>query len=104
MDRYFQSFENIPFEEFERGIRIKSLSLEKAQIRYMEFDPGSVTPDHRHPEEVTTMILEGTMEMTVGKETKVVSEGGIFVVPPHTGHSGRISTKRVLAVSWSPRP
>lgn len=65
----------------------------------MKFEPGSLLPDHRHPEEVVTMILEGEMEMTVGKETRV-KPGDAFWVPPNTDHSGR--GDRVVAVSRPP--
>ena len=68
----------------------------------MELEPGSLIPDHRHPEEVITMILEGEMEITVGKETKRVKPGDVFGVPPNTDHSGRVFGDRVVAVSWSP--
>ncbi len=102
MQGYFHSFEQMTSNEFEEGIRIKSLPLGNVQVRYMEFEPESLISDHQHPEEVVTMILEGEMEMTVGKETKRVKSGDVFVVPPKTNHSGRIFGDRVIAVSWSP--
>lgn len=47
------------------------------------------------------MVIEGTMEMTVGGETRNVTAGDVFRVPPKTGHSGQVFSERVVAVSWS---
>ncbi|EQD75472.1 Cupin 2, conserved barrel domain protein [mine drainage metagenome] len=98
---HFHSFEGLAAKEFEKGIWIKFLSVGKVQLRHIEFEPGSLIPDHRHPEEVVTMILEGEMEMTVGGETRRVRPGEVFLVPSNTDHSGRIFGGRVVAVSWS---
>ncbi len=99
---HFHSFGRVVASEFEKGIWIKSLVVGKIQLRHMEFEPGSLIPVHRHPEEVVTMILEGEMKMTVCKETKRVKPGDVFGIPPNTDHSGRVFGDRVVAVSWSP--
>ena len=49
------------------------------------------------------MVLEGTMEMTVGEETRKVAAGDLFRVPPETRHSGRVFSEKVVAVSISPK-
>ena len=67
----------------------------------MVFDPGALIPNHRHPEDVVTLILEGRIEMTVGCETKLIGHGEVFLVPANTDHNGRILDDRVVAFSWS---
>ena len=47
------------------------------------------------------MILEGAMENPVDSETREVTAGDVFRVPPKTEHSGRVFLERVVAVSWS---
>jgi len=98
----FYSFENIAAKELEKGILIKSLSMEKNKLRHMVFEPGTLIPNHRHPEEVVTMILEGEMEVTVGEDTRRLKSGEVFQVPPDTDHSGQTFGNHVVAVSWSP--
>jgi mannose-6-phosphate isomerase-like protein (cupin superfamily) len=44
----------------------------------------------------------GNVQVTVGKETKRVKSGDVFVVPPKTNHRGRIFGDRIIAVSCSP--
>lgn len=102
MDSLFHSFNVLSAEEIEMGIHIKTLSAGNVQLRHLVFEPGTLIPNHRHPEEVVTMILEGTMEMTVGDETREMRKGDVFRVPPKTDHSGRVLSEKVVAVSWSP--
>lgn len=101
MGTFFYSFNVLSAEEIEKGIRVKTLPAGKVHLRHLVFEPGTLVPDHRHPEVVVTMILEGTMEMTVGDERREVTAGDVFRVPPKTGHSGRVFSERVVAVSWS---
>ena len=98
---FFRSFGPDEAEEVEKGVRVHSLSLESHQVRRMVFEPGALIPDHRHPEDVVTLILEGTMEMTVGYETRTIGPGEVFLVPSNSDHSGRILGNRVVAVSFS---
>ena len=77
------------------------MSLGSHQVRRMVFDPGALIPNHRHPEDVVTLILEGVMEMTVEGETRTVGPGEVFLVPLNTDHSGLILGKRVVALSFS---
>jgi mannose-6-phosphate isomerase-like protein (cupin superfamily) len=47
-------------------------------------------PEHSHPEhEQANVIIEGTIEMTIGGETIVLAAGDVAVVPKGTPHSGR---------------
>lgn len=98
---FFFSLENVAAQELEKGILIKSLSLGKNQLRHMVFEPETMIPNHRHPEEVVTMILEGEMEMKIGQETRRIKSGDVFQIPPDTDHSGRTFGNQVVAVSYS---
>ncbi len=102
MSTVFHTFNVLSAEEIETGIRVKTLVAGTVQLRHLVFEPGTLIPDHRHPEEVVTMVLEGAMEMTVGDETQGVTARDVFRVPPKTDHSGHVFTERVVAVSWSP--
>ena len=100
----FHSFNSLSSEEFERGIHIKSLAIENAQARHLEFEPGSVIPDHRHPVKVVTVILEGDIVMTVRMEPQRFTKGDVFIVPTNTSPNAHILDKRAIAVSCSGNP
>ena len=101
MDKYFYSFQAVPFNDIEEGVRVKTVDTPNVELRYMEFAPGTTIPKHTHSETVVTMILEGKMEIAVGVEIKQVLKGDFFVVPADTEHSGFTREERVIAVSWS---
>ena len=101
VNSFFRSFRPEDAEEVEKGVRVQSQFLGSHRVRRMVFDPGTLIPDHRHPEVVVTLILEGVMEMMVEGETRTVGPGEVFLVPLNTDHSGRILGKRVVALSFS---
>ena len=53
---------------------------------YLEMDEGAEVPLHNHPHEQGGMLLEGTMELTIGDEVRTVKAGSMFIIPPNTPH------------------
>ncbi|MCL4322085.1 MAG: cupin domain-containing protein [Deltaproteobacteria bacterium] len=103
MDDYFHSLKDIKPKEPVKGISIRSVYLEKAMLTRMEFEPGSVIPEHRHPHEQITYILEGKMDMIVDGVEKTVSMGDAVTIPSNVLHSARIPDEFTVAVdAWSP--
>jgi quercetin dioxygenase-like cupin family protein len=50
----------------------------------------TVLPEHSHPDhEQANVVIQGSIEVTIGGETMVLSEGDVAVVPKGTPHSGR---------------
>ncbi len=68
MDHYFRSLKNLNHKEPVKGVSVRSVYLDDYMLTYMEFEPGSVIPEHKHPREQITLILEGGMDMTVERE------------------------------------
>ena len=50
------------------------------------FEPGASFPLHRHPEEQITLILEGSVELTVQGDTSILEAGGWSVVGGDVEH------------------
>ena len=55
-------------------------------LSYLEMDEGAVIPLHDHPHEQGGMLLEGTLELTIGSETRLVTPRSMFLIPPGTPH------------------
>lgn len=103
MCNYFFSFKEQEFKEPIKGIKIRSVYLDKAMMTYMEFMPGSEIPEHKHPHEQITLILEGKMEMVVGEAKKLVTKGDVIAVPPNIMHSAKVLDDFTITVdAWSP--
>ncbi len=88
-----------------RGGQVSHLLLAPGQfgsrnlaITWVEGEPGSEQPLHRHPEnEQVYVIVNGLGVMTVGDETREVGPGTMVLVPPDTLHSIRNVGENKLA-------
>ncbi len=85
------------------GITLKSVSGDKTMMTFFEFEPDAVIPEHKHPHEQITYIIEGEMEFTLEGETKVLKTGDGVVIPPNYDHSAKILSMPTKAVdAWYP--
>ena len=49
-------------------------------------------PEHAHPHEQVSHVLEGEFEMTIDGETRRLGPGMVAFVPPNMPHSGQALT------------
>ncbi|MBN2159983.1 MAG: cupin domain-containing protein [Spirochaetes bacterium] len=85
------------------GFTFKEAHLENVMITWVEMKPGSVLPEHSHPNEQISLVVEGTLELTVGGSTRIMKKGEVAVVPPNVPHSGRVHDEFTIAVdAWNP--
>ncbi len=82
---FYQVSEIEPFEPLP-GLRIRAPFGEKLMLSYLEFDQGAVVPFHTHPHEQGGIVLEGTIELTIGDDARTVGRGSLYIVPPNTPH------------------
>ena len=103
MDSYFHSLKDLKPKEPVKGISVRSVYLDNAMLIRMEFEPGSIMPEHNHPHEQITLILEGGMDMTVGGIRKIVLKGDVISVPANVAHSAQVLDEFTVAIdAWSP--
>jgi quercetin dioxygenase-like cupin family protein len=85
------------------GFTFKEAHLDNVMITWVEMEPGSVLPEHKHPHEQISLVVEGMLELTVGGRTKIMKKGDVAVVPPGVLHSGRVHGEFTIAVdAWNP--
>ena len=81
------------------GTVVRFVHGERMTVAHWHFDPGIPLPDHSHPHEQVTNILEGEFELTVDGEPILLRGGDYLVIPPGVPHSGRsITACRILDV------
>lgn len=56
---------------------------------YIVLDPGGTLPEHTDSAEEWLLVLEGTVEATVGEETGILEAGQLALVPSVAPHSAR---------------
>lgn len=49
-------------------------------------------PEHSHPHEQVTHLLDGEFEITIDEATKVLQAGQIVSIPSNSKHSGKAIT------------
>jgi quercetin dioxygenase-like cupin family protein len=76
----YQPIEPVP------GCRMRTPFGKNLMLSYLEMDAGAVVPLHSHPHEQGGMLIKGTLELTIGDETRRVETGAMFLIPPGVPH------------------
>ena len=74
---------------FSDGLTFKPILGDNVMVNIVDFAPHTEAPMHIHDEEQVTIVLTGSLEFTVGSETRVMRPGDIAVIPPNVPHGGR---------------
>ena len=70
----------------------------------IDITAGAVVPDHSHPHEQWTLVLSGSLELTIAGAPHVLNPGQVMYIAPHERHSARAVTAcQVLDVFHPPR-
>ncbi len=103
-DHVHGSFDGLESEEAFPGVTRESFSSGASTVTRYSFEPGGEFPIHKHPAEQITMVLEGTVHLTVEGELHVLGPGEWSVVRGGVEHGIRVvdGPARFLAVV-SPR-
>jgi quercetin dioxygenase-like cupin family protein len=96
-----QSFAIAPFIEWHNlkktevftGFIGSFAHTEQMTISRWEIAEGAILPEHSHPHEQISNVLEGSFELTIQGETQIVTAGTAALIPSHAVHSGRALTK-----------
>jgi len=73
-------------------------------VRYL-YEPGSVFPEHSHPEEQITVVISGTIAFDIACRRIVVGPGEVAVIPPNVPHGATVVGTEVVETfnALSPR-
>ena len=71
------------------GVEIRTTAGKGLMLSVVRLEPGSVVSVHAHPHEQMGMMIEGTLEFTVGGITRCLGPGDIWRIPGNVPHSVR---------------
>src|SRR5438874_752885 len=77
----------LPVKEPREGWKGRFFHSESMSFAYYAVTAGSWVHEHRHENEEVWNIVEGTFEVTVDGEKRVVGPGGAAVVAPNVPHA-----------------
>ena len=75
---------------------------ESMTLSFVDIEKGSALPEHKHPQEQITYILEGELEMVIGGEKMLLTQGMYHVIPSNTPHSAFAHTECKVLDAFHP--
>jgi len=97
-----KTIKSIPSKEIVPGITGYYAHGDKHTLGYVELKKGSVVPEHHHPHEQITYILEGQLNMVIGGQPCLLTQGTYHVIPSDTPHSAVAITDCKVIDTFSP--
>jgi len=83
------------------GFRLKVVHSEHMTLTYWDIKAGSSLPEHSHPNEQVTNMIEGELELIVDGESNIIKPNSVVVIPSNATHSGKAITDcRVIDVFY----
>ena len=85
------------------GWKARYFNSKHMTFAYYEFAKGSSIHEHRHDTDEVWHVIEGKLEVTIGRTTKMAGPGFVGVVPPNVKHSVKAMTDGFAIVVDHPR-
>lgn len=79
-----------PFSPLE-GFQMQSVIGGAMMANWVRIEPNRLMPRHQHPQEQLGIMLEGTLVLTIGDETRELKPGHAYTIPgdvPHHATTG----------------
>lgn len=92
----FINIPELPSRQIIEGYTAQTVHTGSMTFVYWTVKAGAVMPMHNHLHEQVANVLEGSFELTVAEETKVLTPGQVAVIPPYVQHGGVAITDCLL--------
>jgi len=94
--------EDIPEKEIVPGYWARFIHSEHMTVAFWRVETGAALPEHAHPHEQVTTLLEGEFEITVAGETRLLKPGMAAIIPGSEKHKGKALTACRLIDAFYP--
>jgi quercetin dioxygenase-like cupin family protein len=84
------------------GTEARLVHSDRMTLAFWHFDPGTDLPEHAHPHDQITTVLEGQFELTIDGTSEILTSGHYRVIPPEAVHSGHAITACRIIDVFSP--
>lgn len=88
----YHDLAGMPARERMPGFHGRFIHADRVTVVHWEVDAGAVLPEHSHPHEQVSNLLDGEFEMTIDGAVRRLTGGSVAVVPSNAVHSGRALT------------
>lgn len=91
-------------KEIVPGYRARFIHSEHNTLAYWNVQAGAPLPEHAHPHEQVTSVIEGQFELTIAGQTHALGPGLAVIIPGGVRHSAKaLSACRLLDVFYPVR-
>jgi quercetin dioxygenase-like cupin family protein len=91
-------WDRIPVGHPAEGIERQMVVGENIMICRFRFEPFLITPEHTHPHEQMTLIIQGKVKFFIDGEPRIVSPGDVLHFPPHNRHGATMLDEEVILI------
>ena len=85
------------------GVIRRAAWLDNVMITFFSFEPNTAVPEHDHPHEQISYVIEGALEFTMGEETQLLQAGEGVCIPPNVRHGARVLDEPAMVLdAWHP--
>lgn len=99
----FLSASQMPTQKAGAGVTRQVMGFDPSLlVARVTFEKDAVGPMHDHPHSQVTYVESGSFDVTIGDETRSLSGGDSFYVPPHISHGAVCTAPGVLLDVFSP--
>jgi quercetin dioxygenase-like cupin family protein len=100
----FIKISDIKSREVAPGFHGRFIRSANMTVAYWDIKAGSSIPVHQHVHEMVVNVLEGQLQLTIDKETKVLEAGMAAVIPSNVPHTASgITDCKVIDVFYPVR-
>lgn len=106
MSYYFPSSSECGHRSIFGNIQITTMAGDYLQFSLADIPARGVVEPHSHPNEQMGLMISGTLDFTIGDETRTLKPGDFYRIPGGVVHSVRAHDEpvRVLDVFYPVRP
>lgn len=80
------------------GVTIQTVHGEKLMLSYVYLQPHSIVAEHSHPHEQMGMVIEGTFELTIEGESRILKKGDTYLIPSDIKHGAKAFDNPAIAL------
>jgi len=92
------SWSSIPVEHPAQGIERQVVVGQNLMICRFRFTPFLVTPEHRHPHEQMSIVVQGRVRFFVEGEERIASPGDVLQFPSNCLHGATMMDEEVVLI------
>lgn len=86
---YFKDASRRKAKQLVPGARTRTFWGDHMLLSLVEIDANSEVPKHTHHHEQAGIVVEGEMEMGIGREVRKLKPGDMYIVPGNVEHYAR---------------